>query len=92
MVATSTTNNNNIPTQIAGQQQNSFKTRTNISSINNNAVRNKTPYKSIFLSGNQKQLDVIKIKADNVKNSEIQLLLDTGADVSLLKESSLISN
>ena len=50
-----------------------------------------SPIKSIIFADNQKQLDVIKFNSGSVKNSEVQLLLDTGADVSLLKESLLIN-
>ncbi len=56
-------------------------------SNSNNSSNNKlnSSRKTIMISENYKQLDVIEICSSNIKNSVVRLLLDTGADVSLLK-------
>lgn len=57
--------------------------------ILNNNIKSNISCKTILLSENHKQLDIIEINTSDTNNSTVQLLLDTGADVSLLKAGKL---
>jgi hypothetical protein len=50
------------------------------------------PHKSVLFSDSYQQLEIIKIPSLDIKDKELHLLLDTGADISLLKECILLQN